>query len=82
MSSGWTPERRVRQAALILNWKPWERSSGPKTERGKIASARNARRHGMRGRGVLEEARMLRQVTGQCRETAEDTDDAHDAFPI
>jgi hypothetical protein len=24
MSNGWTPERRPRQAALILDWKPWE----------------------------------------------------------
>jgi hypothetical protein len=72
MSNGWTPERRVRQAALIVNWKPWEQSCGPKTERGKMASARNARRHGMRSRSVLEEARMLRQLIRQCRETAQE----------
>jgi hypothetical protein len=35
MSNGRTPERRARQEALILNWKPWERSRGPQTERGK-----------------------------------------------
>jgi hypothetical protein len=38
MSNGWTSERRARQAALILNWKPWEGSCGPKTERGKAVS--------------------------------------------
>jgi hypothetical protein len=72
MSNGWTSERRARQAALIVNWKPWERSCGPKTERGKVASARNARRHGMRSRNVLEEARMLRQLIRQCRDMSEE----------
>lgn len=33
--NGWTPERRVRQAELIGNWKPWKRSTGPRT-RGKV----------------------------------------------
>ena len=23
MASGWTPERRARQARLIHNWRPW-----------------------------------------------------------
>jgi hypothetical protein len=31
MANGWTSERRARQAALIQCWKPWERSTGPKT---------------------------------------------------
>jgi hypothetical protein len=48
MSNGWTPERRERQAALIRDWRPWERSSGPKTDGGKEVSAMNARKHGMR----------------------------------
>ena len=42
MSNGWTPQRRARQAALIRSWKPWERSSGPRTAKGKARSARNA----------------------------------------
>lgn len=44
MSSGWTPERRARQAQLIKQWKPWERSTGPKTAQGKSTSSRNAYR--------------------------------------
>ena len=32
--NGWTPERRKRQAEMIKNWKPWEQSTGPKTEEG------------------------------------------------
>ena len=31
MANGWTPERKARQAELIRNWKPWERSTGPRT---------------------------------------------------
>ena len=72
MSNGWTPERRARQAALILNWKPWERSCGPKTERGKAVSAGNAQQHRMWSRSVLEEAQMLRQVIRQCRDMSEE----------
>ena len=35
-SKGWTPERRARQAELIRQTKPWEKSTGPKTQTGKI----------------------------------------------
>ena len=42
MANGWTPERRARQAALIRTFRPWERSTGPKTEAGKARSSRNA----------------------------------------
>lgn len=72
MSNGWTPERRERQAALIRAWKPWVRSSGPKTDGGKAASAMNSRKHGMRSRRALDEARMLRALIRQCREMAQE----------
>ena len=62
MSSGWTPERRAQQAADIRNWQPWMRSTGPKSEAGKVASARNSRKHGMRSRRAIEERRMLRAL--------------------
>jgi hypothetical protein len=62
----------MRQAALIANWKPWSHSTGPRTEGGKATSARNARRHGMRSRSVLEEARMLRKLIRQCRDTRQE----------
>ena len=39
----WTPERRTRQAEIIRSTKPWERSSGPRTEAGKAISSQNAR---------------------------------------
>ncbi|MGX5649589.1 hypothetical protein ACWKW4_04940 [Hydrogenophaga borbori] len=41
-SSGWTPERKARQAALIRAWKPWRQSTGPKTPAGKAKASRNA----------------------------------------
>jgi hypothetical protein len=46
--NGWSDERRHRQSALIRNWKPWERSTGPRTAKGKAAVARNAYKGGVR----------------------------------
>ena len=41
MCNGWTPERRARQAEKIRAWRPWERSTGPRTAEGKVISSRN-----------------------------------------
>ncbi len=43
-SSSWTPERRERQRQAIHCWRPWERSTGPRTKEGKARSAQNAKR--------------------------------------
>ncbi len=40
--SAWTPERRARQAEIIQRTRPWENSTGPKTEAGKAVSSQNA----------------------------------------
>ena len=48
MANGWTLERRARQAERIREWRPWEQSSGPKTEAGKAAVARNPWKGGTR----------------------------------
>ena len=40
--SAWTPERRARQAETIQQTKPWQHSTGPKSEAGKAISSRNA----------------------------------------
>lgn len=40
--SAWTEERRARQAEIIRQNKPWEKSTGPRTEEGKAISSRNA----------------------------------------
>ena len=58
--NGWTPERRQRQAAAIQQWRPWERSTGPKSETGKAKVARNAFKGGWRPQ-LRELARALRE---------------------
>lgn len=57
MGKGWTPERRARQAELIRTWKPWEQSTGPRTDEGKVQTARNGYKGGMR-----ERLRALRRI--------------------
>ena len=37
-----TPEHRARQSAAIRQWRPWEHSTGPKSEEGKARVSRNA----------------------------------------
>ncbi len=44
--NGWTEERRRRQAEIIRQNKPWEKSTGPKTQAGKSRSKYNALKHG------------------------------------
>jgi hypothetical protein len=70
MSNGWTPERRAGRAALIQNWQPWARSTGPKTEIGKAASAGNSRTHGMRSRRAIDERRTMRALIREWGGTA------------
>jgi len=48
-TNGWTPDRRARQAMLIHSWAPWQHSTGPRSEKGKACSARNAYKGGRRG---------------------------------
>ena len=56
MAKGWTPERRARQAELIRTWRPWAKSTGPRTSAGKRKAAKNA----MKGsRGFLTAVRRI-----------------------
>ena len=41
MGRRWTDEQKARQAALIRSWRPWERSTGPRTPQGKAVSSHN-----------------------------------------
>jgi hypothetical protein len=55
-----TPEHRARQSAAIQQWRPWEHSTGPKSEEGKARVSRNAYKGGTRS--ILRElARLLRE---------------------
>jgi hypothetical protein len=60
MANGWTLERRARQAELIRQWQPWEKSTGPKTDVGKTAVSRNADKGGT--------WRLLRQLSRALKE--------------
>ena len=55
-----TPEHRAMRAELIRRWKPWEKSTGPKTEQGKAQSAMRGYKGGTREQ-LREVARMLRE---------------------
>jgi hypothetical protein len=57
---GWSPERRKAQAARAQARQPWRQSTGPRTEAGKQAAARNARAHGFRSREITELRALLR----------------------
>ena len=46
--NGWSAERRAKHAAAIRKWKPWEKSTGPRTKEGKARVAQNAHKHGRR----------------------------------
>ena len=60
MANGWTQERRARQAELIRQWRPWEKSTGPKTAEGKTVVSQNAYKGGWR--------EVLRVLAGVLRE--------------
>jgi len=63
------PERRRSQSEAIHRWKPWEKTTGPKTEEGKKASSQNALKHGMRSAGNREMERLIAQLGRLERET-------------
>ena len=59
MSSGWTSERKAKQAAAIQRWKPWAHSTGPKSSEGRAKVSRNGWKGGVRP-AVRAEMRELR----------------------
>lgn len=73
MVNGWTLERRQRQAELIRNWRPWAKSTGPRTPEGKARVSRNAWKGGHRAelrelsKMVNEHVRMARELAERCR---------------
>ena len=67
--NGWTLERRRKQSEAISKWKPWERSTGPKTTAGKVRVSLNAFKYGMRSAEIrrieaalIEQARVEREL--------------------
>lgn len=63
-----TPEHRAMRAELIRRWKPWEKSTGPKTEQGKAQSAMRGYKGGTRemlrelGRMLREQSEALKRI--------------------
>jgi hypothetical protein len=55
-----TPEHRARQSEAIGRWRPWEHSTGPKTEVGKRRAAMRGFKGGVRPK-LREISRALRQ---------------------
>jgi hypothetical protein len=69
MANGWTPEQREKQSVLIRQWKPWEKSSGPKTTEGKRRASMSAYKGGVRpklralARALREQGQVLNEIT-------------------
>lgn len=69
MTHGWTTERSKKQSERIREWKPWEKSTGPKTELGKAKSSHNAWKHGMRSAEIQEMLDLLAEFKRVERES-------------
>ncbi|OYX66148.1 MAG: hypothetical protein B7Y88_04400 [Sphingomonadales bacterium 32-64-17] len=69
-SAAWTPERRAKQAENIRRWKPWKKSTGPRTPEGKVRSSRNADRGVAAMEARILEARL--RVRSEFAASAED----------
>ena len=63
-----TPEHRALRAELIRRWKPWEKSTGPKTAEGKARSAMRGYKGGQRE--MLRELRRLMEELVRCTDEA------------
>jgi hypothetical protein len=61
-SRGWNDARKAKQRVAIHRWRPWENSSGPKSEAGKQAVGRNAIKHGTTTAAAKAERRALRRL--------------------
>ena len=71
-AKGWTFERRKKQSEAIRNWKPWSKSTGPKSAEGKAVVSRNAEAGG--------EWLVLRQAIKQMNKALRDQRDALQEF--
>ena len=72
MVNGWSLERRAKQAELIRQWKPWAKSTGPRSLEGKERVGRNAWTGGHRAelrelcKLVNAEVRSSRELIASC----------------
>jgi len=59
----WTPEQRARQSAIIRQWQPWGKSTGPRTHGGKAVSSKNVLVGNANRQKALERARAELKIT-------------------
>lgn len=64
----WTPKRRQQQSKAIHGWKPWNRSTGPRTPAGKARVSRNALKHGQTTARALAERAGIRALLNAAHE--------------
>ncbi len=57
--AAWTEERRRKQSETIQRTKPWLKSTGPKTRKGKSRSSLNALKTGMHIESMREMKKMF-----------------------
>lgn len=43
----WTSDQKQQQREVIQNWRPWEHSTGPRSNEGKARVSRNAYKGGL-----------------------------------
>ena len=58
-----TPEHRALRAKIIHRWKPWEKSTGPKSQEGKKKVSKNGYKGGERD--------LMREIRAALREQAD-----------
>ncbi len=73
MANGWTQERRERQSEAIQRWKPWKKSTGPRTPDGKLSASQNAFKGGIRPE-LRAIAKALRNQQNSLDELTTDSD--------
>lgn len=59
----WTAEQKLRQSEAIKKWKPWESSTGAKTEEGKLIISKNAIKDGE----SLNHRKFVKELNGLLR---------------
>ena len=57
--NGWSVERKKKASIQIHRWRPWLKSTGPKTDNGKTIVSGNALKHGARSAETLRVRRVL-----------------------
>jgi hypothetical protein len=58
----WSPEAREKARQRMMSVRPWEKSTGPRTEEGKAKSSQNNFKHGRRSRTMTEVNRVITEV--------------------